>query len=95
MAALHFQSDRMDAPACGVQCFLCDETTDDPRYVECGRCKRTKTFKNFDPIRYRVDVWTHEGDVIDGSRSATVDEVAEFRERYADRPDLSVVAEEI
>lgn len=92
---LHFQSDRMDRPACGAQVFLCSDYTDDPRYVDCGRCKRSKAFRDFDPTRYRVDVWDMEGDVIDHLESATADEVEAMRERYADEPGLSVVADEI
>lgn len=94
-SVLHFMSDRMERPACGAQVFLCDEYTDDVRYVDCGRCKRTKAFRDFDPTRYRVDVWNHEGDVVDSERSATADEVDAIRERYANDPGLSVVAEEI
>lgn len=92
-AVLHFMSDRMETPACGTKVFLCSDYTDDQHVVDCTRCKRTKAFRDHDPRRFRVDVWTHEGDVVDGAREATADEVDEFRDLY--EPELSVTAEEI
>lgn len=88
---LHFASDNTGKVACGARIFLCSDYTDDRRHVECGRCKRTKQFKGYDPSRFNVDVWNHEGDVIRWFRRVTADEVEGIRKEYADNPTASVV----
>jgi hypothetical protein len=88
---LHFMPDEADKPACGAKVFLCNEYTDNRRYVDCGRCKRTKLFGNYDPARFDVDVWNHEGDVIRWFRSVTADEVESIRKDYEDNPTAQVV----
>lgn len=92
---LHFATDDMPKAACGAQLFLCDDYTDEQRYVDCKRCKATKLFRDYDPTRFDVDVWNHEGDVVRWFRSVTADEVEDIRKEYDDDPSLSVVAEEI
>lgn len=91
---IHFMPDEDDRVACGARVFLCSDYTDEPRHVDCGRCKRTKRFRDFDPVRYDVDVWNHEGDVIDFARRVTAERADEMREQYADDPLASVVVEE-
>jgi ribosomal protein S27AE len=91
---LHFMPEDVDKPACGAQVFLCSDYTDDRRYVDCGRCKRTKMFKTYDPTRYDVDVWNDEGDVIRWFRRVNAAEVDSIRREYEDNPTVSVVAEE-
>src|SRR5579872_5032834 len=70
-AVLHFMSDQMQRSACGAKVFLCSDYTDDPRYVDCKRCQRATSFKEYDPQRFDVDIWNHEGDVIRWFRSVT------------------------
>lgn len=88
---LHFASGDDGNAACGAQVFLCNEYTDDRRYVDCGRCKRTKQFASYDPARYDVDVWNHEGDVIRWFRRVTAAEVDDISKEYEDHPTVSVV----
>lgn len=87
---LHFATDDAERAACGARIFLCDYT-DDRRYVDCGRCKRTKQFACYDPARFDVDVWNCEGNVIRWFRSVTADEVDGIRKEYEDNPTVSVV----
>ena len=91
---LHFVPEGSDEPVCGTRVFLCAEYTDNREHVDCKRCRRTKLFKNYDPIRYDVDVWGPEGDVIDGLQRGSQEEVDEIRERYADEPHLDVVVKQ-
>lgn len=93
-AVLHFMSDRMEVPACGAQVFLCSDYTDDARYVDCKRCRRTAAFKGFDPTRYDVDIWNHEGDVIRWFRRVTSDEVDDIRRQYEDNPTVTIAVTE-
>lgn len=93
-AVLHFMSDRMETPACGTQVFLCSDYTDDPRHVDCKRCRRAKAFTGYDPTRYDVDVWNHEGDVIRWFRRVTAAEVDDIRREYEDKPTISISVEE-
>lgn len=86
---LHFGMDDAAKAACGAQIVLCDDCTDDRRHVDCGRCKRTKQFTSYDPARYDVDVWNHEGDVIRSARGLTASEADSIREEF--EGDASVV----
>lgn len=91
---LHFATHGAEKAACGTRIFLCSDYTDDRRYVDCGRCKRTTWFANYDPDRFDVDVWNHEGDVIRWFRCVTASEVDGIRKEYADNPTASVVVTE-
>lgn len=91
---LHFAVDGGPV-ACGAQVFLCDDYTDDQRYVDCKRCRKTKAFINYDPRRFDVDVWNHEGDVIRWFKRVTADEVDDIRREYEGEPGLEVVATEV
>lgn len=93
-SVLHFMPEGAERAACGAQIFLCDEATDNPRNVGCGRCKRTKAFKNYDPTRYNVDVWTFEGDVIRSEHRVTADAVERIRHEYENDVALAVVVAE-
>lgn len=90
---LHFAVDGGPA-ACGAPIYLCSEYTDEPKFVDCKRCRRTKQFRNYDPTRFNVDVWNHEGDVVRWFKSVTADEVDEIRREYEDDPTVSVAVEE-
>lgn len=92
-SVLHFMPEDAERAACGAQIFLCNEATNDPRHVDCSRCKRTKAFKNYDPTRYDVDVWNHGGDVIRWFRRVNANEVESIRREYADNPSVSVIVE--
>lgn len=93
--ALHFMPEGAERVACGEKnVFLCEDYTDDRDAVDCGKCKRTKIFKGYDPTRYDVDVWNHEGDVIRWFKRLTVDEVDGVRREYEDNPTVDVVATE-
>jgi len=83
-------SDQMQRSACGAKVFLCSDYTDDPRYVDCKRCQRATSFKEYDPQRFDVDIWNHEGDVIRWFRSVTADELDGIRAEYADNPSVSL-----
>lgn len=89
-AVLHFMSDRMEAPACGAKVFLCSDYTDDPRHVDCRRCRSTVAFREFDPDRYDVDIWNHEGDVIRWFRRVTSEDVDNIRREYEDDPTVAI-----
>lgn len=91
-SVVHFSVDG-EIVACGARVYLCEDYTSDRHHVDCKRCRRTTWFKTFDPTRYNVDVWNHEGDVIDHERSVTADEVDDIRERYAGDP-VDVIATE-
>lgn len=93
--ALHFMAEGADRVACGATVFLCEDYTDNRDAVDCGRCKRTKAFIGYDPTRYDVDVWNHEGDVIRWFRRVTADEVDDIRKEYEDSPTVEVVATEV
>ena len=88
---LHFAIDGAATAACGQLIILCEDYTDDKRYVDCGRCKRTKQFANYDPTRYDVDVWNHDGDVIRWFRQVTAEDVDDIRKEYEDNPTVDVV----
>jgi hypothetical protein len=87
---LHFATGEPDKAACGARIILCSDYTDDRRYVDCGRCKRTKQFAGYDPSRFNVDVWNSEGDVVDWCRGITAEALEDIREKYADEPGLMV-----
>jgi len=91
---LHFSPDG-DKIACGERVFLCDEYTDEPRYVDCRRCRRTKMFRNYDPTKYNVDVWDHEGDIVAHERRGSYEEALAFEAPYEDDPTVTVVIEQI
>lgn len=91
-SVVHFSHGNTDA-VCGARVFLCEDYSDDPQYVSCLRCRKTKAFINYDPTRYDVDVWNHEGDVIRHLRDATASEVEAIREEYEDEPVDVVVTE--
>lgn len=93
-SVLHFAPEGTDQAVCGARTFLCDECTDDRNAVECKRCKRTRAFTCYDPTRFDVDVWSHEGDVIRWFRRVTADEVDGIRKEYEDNPTVEVVATE-
>lgn len=93
--ALHFMPEDAEKVACGATVFLCSEYTDEREHVDCGRCKRTKVFINYDPMRFDVDVWNFEGDVVRWFRRVTADEVDSIREEYADNPTVEVVVTEV
>lgn len=93
-AVTHFMSDRMEAAACGAQVFLCSDYTDDPRHVDCKRRRRTAAFTGFDPTRYDVDIWNHEGDVIRWFRRVTSNEVDDIRREYEDNPTVTIAVTE-
>lgn len=84
-----------DRVACGLRALFCEDYTDERRYVECKRCRRTKMFTDYDPTRFDVDAWDHEGDIVDHLQRVTFDEAQEFKERYADNPMIDVVVNEI
>jgi hypothetical protein len=88
---LHFMPDDAEKPACGARVYLCNEYTDDRRYVDCARCKKTKLFGGYDPTRFDVDVWNYDGDVVHHERGVTADRVEQIREEYCD---LCVITEE-
>lgn len=90
---LHFMPEGATTAACGAQVFLCDDYTDTPEYVDCKRCRRTKAFANYDPARFNVDIWNHEGDVVRWFKRLTADEVEEVRTEYEDDPTVSVEVE--
>lgn len=92
--ALHFSSDGERA-ACGARVFLCSDYTDRRDHVDCGRCKRTKQFANYDPSRFNVDIWNHEGDVIRWFKSVTAEEVGNIMWEYEDNPTVFVDVQEI
>lgn len=93
--ALHFMPEGSERVACGEKnVFLCEDYTDDRDVVDCGKCKRTKLFKNYDPTRYDVDVWNHQGDVIRWFKRVTADEVESIRGEYEDNPTIEVVVAE-
>jgi hypothetical protein len=87
----HFMVDGDDKAACGARIFLCEDSTDDRRYVDCGRCRKTKGFINYDPTRYDVEVWNHKGDVIRWFRSVKANKVDEIRREYEDDPTATLV----
>lgn len=89
--ALHFATDGADKASCGARVFLCSDYTDDRRHVDCSRCKSTRQFRLYDPARYDVDVWNHEGDVVRSLRDATATEVEAIRDEYDGNPTASVV----
>lgn len=91
-SVLHFDVD--GRAACGACVFLCSDYTDDPAHVDCKRCRRTKQFINFDPQRFDVDVWNHEGDVIRYFKRVTASEVEDIRKEY-DEPTLTVSVQEL
>jgi hypothetical protein len=91
---LHFATGDVDKAACGARIFLCEDYTDDRRHVDCSRCKRTRRYRFYDPARYDVDVWNHDGYVIRWFRSVTADEVDGIRKEYEDNPTASVVVTE-
>jgi hypothetical protein len=91
----HFTTNVSEFAACGVRVFLCEDYTDEKQYVDCARCKRTKVFATYDPTRYDVDVWNHEGDVIRWFRRVTAAEVDGIREEYSDNPTASIVITEV
>lgn len=92
---LHFANDGDGKAACGTKIILCDDYTDDQHHVECGRCKKTKAFINYDPRRFNVDVWTWEGDVVRSAKATTADDVEHIKNLYADNPTVQVVVEEL
>jgi hypothetical protein len=91
---MHFMPEGWEKAACGAAVFLCADYTDAPEDVDCRRCRRTKAFKNYDPTRFDVDVWNHDGDVVRWFKRVTAEEVEEIRQRFEDDPLLSVVVEE-
>lgn len=93
--ALHFNPNDDATAVCGTRVFVVDAYTDNPHHVECGRCKRTKAFLEYDPRRFNVDVWNWEGDVVRWFKSVTADDVANIEKEYADNPTVQVVVEEI
>lgn len=90
VSLLHFAPGDAERAACGARIFLCEDYTDDRRHVECLRCKKTKLFAGYDPERFDVDIWNHEGDVIRWFRKVNADEVEDIRKEYADNPSVSV-----
>ena len=93
-SVLHFALEGTDQAVCGARTFLCNECTDDRRYVDCKRCKKTKAFIVYDQTRFDVDVWNHEGDVIRWFRRVTADKVDGIRKEYEDNQTVTVVATE-
>lgn len=91
---LHFMPEDAERAACGAKVFVCDDYTDNRGAVDCGRCKWTKQFKNYDPTRFDVDVWNSRGDVIRWFRRVTADDVDDIRKEYEDNPTVSIVATE-
>ena len=87
---LHFAVNDAPNAACGAAIFLCDDYTDNREYVDCKRCRRTKQFVNYDPTRFDVDVWNHEGDVIRWFRRVNAAEVESIRQQYADNPTATI-----
>lgn len=92
---LHFNPKDDATAVCGTRTYLVEEYTDNPHHVECGRCKRTKAFIEYDPRRFNVDVWNHEGEIIRWIRYVTADDVEMMKKEYADNPTVEVVVEEI
>lgn len=92
---LHFNPNADATAVCGQRVFLCDDYTDVPDNVDCGRCKRTRAFMDYDPRRFNIDVWDHEGNVVRWLKHCTAEDVEMIKKEYADIPTVSVVVAEI
>ena len=93
--SLHFNPKDDATAVCGKRVFLVDDYTDNPAHVDCGRCKRTRAFIDYDPRRFNVDVWDHKGNVVRWMKHCTADDVAMMQKEYADNPTVQVVVQEL
>lgn len=92
---LHFNPKADATAVCGERIFLCSEYTDVPDHVDCGRCRRTRAFIDYDPRRFNVDVWSWDGECVRWMKHCTADDVEAMRKEYADNPTVYVAVEEI
>jgi tRNA(Ile2) C34 agmatinyltransferase TiaS len=88
---VHFLPDDDDVTACGAKVFLCEEFTENPQHVECGNCKRTKRFKDYDPRRFDVTIWDWEGNELNYHPNVGIEKVEAIQAEHRESPELSVV----